>query len=101
MNHYYLHTRRRMLERYNIDLTFKEFVIINEAIQGHNKGLPKRFISRKSKRLSKWLILIKNRWVSLYYDKLRNSVVTIVEGVDLQEIDKVLKGDKHHETKLV
>ncbi len=95
----YIHTNDRLIGRYNIALTWKEFNALNMCIQNRNKDFDKIFIQKKSQRVSLWVVRIKNKWVALYYDKNRNTIATILPAEKvvkyLSTIDTYLRSPHH------
>lgn len=87
----YDHCNQRLQERYNIQLTFAEFIALSNAIKEGRKIDKDKykmiFLERRNKRLSVWLILVKNRWTTCFYDNKRHCIVTFLSLTDC--LDKI------------
>jgi len=78
------HARRRLLERYNIDVTIEEYLQICNFIKKRDRkpGMSE-FIEKESTRVSHWLVNLekwagKELWVPAVYDKKRKRIATFL-----------------------
>ena len=70
-----IHAKRRALERYGLSLTTGDLREIQQQIQTQENAL---FVRRRSRRVSLWEVIYKNTPMYVVYDKLRDSVVTVL-----------------------
>ena len=70
-----LHAQRRFKERYNEELSTKDYNVMCSMIRNSKAT----FLEKQTNRISKFKIVFKNRDVYLCYDKQRHTVVTFLK----------------------
>jgi len=75
-----IHARRRLFQRYKVEITTKQYLEFCRWIQLAHKDPDPRasFVRKMNHRLSKWLIIWGDHRLFCVYDKKRNRIATFL-----------------------
>jgi len=76
-----IHSQRRALERYDLDLTSD----VRDALRGQIKKQKGIFLFRESRRVTVWEVAHLEKKYRVVYDKLRHEIVTFLPMAETSE----------------
>lgn len=89
-NEYFKHTKERMYERYNYELTKEVYDLMSSYIKDENRKKAK-FLKKSSNRRSVWLVVHDKRHFIAVYGKVQHCIITVLPYRVIKEFKNAAK----------